>query len=73
MNVGDLNTYLKSYDKFLTETSSYQGGQINTLHDFPEAGLSAEYRISESIQNVHDYSPLTNVKKLTRLAATSRR
>jgi len=46
MNVGDLNTYLKSYDKFLTETSSYQGGQINTLHDFPEAGLAVSWDLS---------------------------
>lgn len=49
INIGDLNTYLKSFDKFLTETTDYQGDQIKALHHFPEIGLALSWNLSSRV------------------------
>ena len=49
INIGDLNTYLKSFDKFLTETTDYQGDQIKTLHHFPEIGLALSWNLNSRL------------------------
>ena len=49
INIGDLNTYLKSFDKFLTETKDYQGDQIKALHHFPEIGLALSWNLNSRV------------------------
>ena len=46
MNVGDINSYLRSFDNFLSETTDYEGGKIKTLHYFPEMGLEMRLDLS---------------------------
>jgi len=46
MNVGDINSYLRSFDNFLSETTDYEGGKIQTLHYFPEVGLEMRLDLS---------------------------
>lgn len=46
MNVGDLNTYLKSFDNYLRETTNYEGGKIKTLYYFPEISLELRWDLS---------------------------
>jgi hypothetical protein len=46
MNVGDINSYLRSFDNFLSETTDYEGDKIKTLHYFPEMGLEMRLDLS---------------------------
>ncbi len=46
MNVGDINSYLKSFDNYLLETTNYKGGKIITLHYFPEIELGLRLDLS---------------------------
>jgi hypothetical protein len=59
MNVGDINSYLKSFDNYLRETTTYEGGKTKVIHYIPDLegevrfDISSRFAISIGIGQTH--------------------
>jgi hypothetical protein len=59
MNVGDINSYLKSFDNYLRETTNYEGGKTKVIHYIPDLegevrfDISSRFAINIGIEQTH--------------------